>query len=285
MEDWYAELLSAHDLEVLGSLTERGPEGDRAGWFRSEPGRIRAALDDPAAFAGLFGEDATLETVSPVLVFASVVHQGAREIGEHAHLPERDGSGAIIPVFDGSRVARFATSEGSVRFLVELLGSYTRVMSGPRWEKTRGRWRRRRFSELNPAQLAQLAVSLPLDERTGPYRRLGDLALFLNGVFPDHAARARLSPLDLERIIASLPRGHADAAVRLVQSNRVDATGPVLATLGPDWYRLAARLVPIPSMTGELTRIADHFDEARRFLNFVTDRYLFPRRDRLFPSL
>ena len=282
----YADLMSGHDLDVLGALTGLGPHDDRPGWFRAGSGRIEAALDDPATFAGLFAGEgaAALETVTPILVFAAVVHRGANEIGNHSHLPERHGSGSVIPVFDGSRVADFASSSGARRFLVELLGSYTRVLSGPRWERTRGRWRRRRFSELNPAQLAQLAASLPLEDRTGAYRRLGDLALFLNGVFPDHASRDTLSPIELERLLASLPTGYRSDGGRHLQADRVDATGPVLAALGPDWYRLAARLVPIPTMTEELSLVADRFDEARRFLNFITDRYLFERRDRWFPA-
>ena len=37
-------------------------------------------------------------------------------------------------------------------------------------------------------------------------------------------------------------------------------------------------------MSSQLAHVAEHFDQARRFLNFVTDRYLWPRRDHLFPA-
>ncbi len=69
-------------------------------------------------------------------------------------------------------------------FLAELLSSYTHVASGTVWAKSGGRWRRRRFSELDPVQLARLAEVVPDWERLAVYRRLGDLALFLTGVFP-----------------------------------------------------------------------------------------------------
>jgi hypothetical protein len=137
---------------------------------------------------------------------------------------------------------------------------------------------------MNPAQLARLAASLPFDERAGAYRRLGDLALFLNGVFPDHTAREKLTPIDVDRILRSLPDRARSEPVRLLQADQIDSTGPLLATLGPYWYRLASNLVPIPSMSDQLDHLADHFDQARRFLNFVTDRYLWNRRDRLFPG-
>ena len=285
MASRYAELLSETDLNVLGRVSGLRPGGDGAAWFRAEPARIASALDERATFAGLFEEaDAEpLEQVTPLLVFAVIVHRGAAEIGDHTHVPERYGSRLVVPVFDGERLARLTAEPATRLFLIELLGSYTRVLSGPRWERSRGRWRRRRFSEMNPGQLAQLAAGLPLEERAGAYRRLGDLALFLNGVFPDSSARRTLSPIDLDRLLRSLPDRQRVEPLRLLRSDRVDGTGPVLATLGPVWYRLAAELVPIPPMRAQLSDMADRFDQARRFLNFVTDRYLWKRRDWLFP--
>ena len=66
--------------------------------------------------------------------------------------------------------------------------------------------------------------------------------------------------------------------------DRVDACGPVLAALGPLWYRRAAELVPLPAMSERLAHVAEHFDQARRFLTFTTDRWLWPQRGHLFPS-
>lgn len=282
----YVELLSETDLTVLGRVSGHRSSDDAPEWFRVDPTRIDAALDDVATYEGLFGSESThpFEIAAPLLVFAIVIHRGAAEIGEHTHVPERFGSRLLVPVFDGEMLARFTSTSAARLFLVELLGSYTRVLSGPHWERSRGRWRRRRFSEMNPAQLAQLAVSLPYEDRAGVYRRLGDLALFLNGVFPDHAARQTLTPIDLERILRSVPERSRGELVRLLQADRIDATGPVLGALGPQWYRLAANLVPIPSMSIQLADAAENFDHARRFLNFVTDRYLWKRRDRLFPA-
>ena len=304
----YADLLTDRDLEALGALSGHGPRPTLEGrgddhhaiddapvvaWFRERPERIEQALDDPATTDRLFAtEDGTehaaigVAAVTPLLVFAAVIHRAAADIGDIIHIPERFGSGLVIPVFDGERLARFTATPANRVFLVELLGSYARVSSGPLWERNRGRWRRRRFSEMNPAQLARVAAELPLDDRAGAYRRLGDLALFLNGVFPDHSARQTLSPIDLERILRSLPADHRHGheAVQRLQVERVDGCGPVLAALGPIWYRLAAQLVPIPSMSDQLHHVAEHFDQARRFLGFTTDRWLWPRRDGLFPT-
>lgn len=291
MEHRYVDLFSDGDLAALGRYSGHGPPEGRAAWFRSAPARIEAALDDPATADAMFRvesdeptEPLSLDAITPLLVFAVVVHRAAADVGDHRHLPERYGSRLVIPIFDGDRLATFAATRSNRVFLVELLGSYTRVTSGAQWERSRGRLRRRRFSELNPAQLARLAAGLPTEDRAGAYRRLGDLALFLNGVFPDHAARQTLAPIDLERILASLPDGHRLPATQRLLADRLDASGPVLAALGPTWYRLASELVPIPSMSAQLADIADGFEQARRFLAFVTDRWLWPRRGQLFPA-
>src|SRR5207248_8770407 len=58
----------------------------------------------------------------------------------------------------------------------------------------------------------------------------------------------------------------------------------VLELLGPRWYRMAVRQVRGP-LTGTMRATADmaaHFPDARRILNFVTDRFLFPFRSHWF---
>jgi hypothetical protein len=47
---------------------------------------------------------------------------------------------------------------------------------------------------------------------------------------------------------------------------------------------MAAARTPLPGLAGLLDDLASRFDQARRFLNLLTDRYLFPFRSRWFPS-
>ena len=57
----------------------------------------------------------------------------------------------------------------------------------------------------------------------------------------------------------------------------------LLELLGARWYRLTVRLSPAPSGSVEvLAAIAEHFTDARRILNVVTDTYLFPLREQWF---
>jgi hypothetical protein len=161
-------------------------------------------------------------------------------------------------------------------FFVELLASYTHVASGVTWERTRRGWRRRRFSELDPVRLAGLLEVVAPAEQAGVYRRLGDLALFLTGVFPDHTAITGLGGVDASRLLR---------ATGLMPDAASELGGvALLEYLGARWYRRAATSVrgtPLGSFAATAD-IGDRFSDARRVLNVVTDRYLFPLRDRWF---
>ena len=55
--------------------------------------------------------------------------------------------------------------------------------------------------------------------------------------------------------------------------------------LGTRWYRLACASAPVRTAPLRVVEeIADRFDQARRVLNLVTDRYLFSFRARWFPG-
>jgi hypothetical protein len=181
-----------------------------------------------------------------------------------------------VPVFDVGGLRELAGDPAVRFFLVELLSSYTHLTSGATWERTRRGWRRRRFSELDPVRLAGLLEVVEPHERAGVYRRLGDLALFLTGVFPDHTGSDELHGAALARLL------------RLSGVTHGAEVGPtVLEALGPRWYRMAAASVkahggPVTPGVAVVERIGARFGDARRVLNTVTDYYLYPLRERWF---
>ncbi|HET9546638.1 MAG TPA: hypothetical protein VFO97_02325, partial [Desertimonas sp.] len=113
------------------------------------------------------------------------------------------------------------------------------------------------------------------DERPGVYRRLGDLALFLTGVFPDHTEKRGLRPHDEGRLLRLSGIG----------PDRFEpgSTGAVelLERLGQRWYQLATRTASVPTASMEvIADVAGRFGLARRTLNYLADRHLFaPHRD------
>ena len=282
----YLEQLTEADLELLAqSDPELGvTPADAPAQFRSDPTLVDAALRSPAAFSGLFESDENdLDyRASPFLVFAVAVHRGVEDLSTTSFVEERFAR-TRIPIFDADRLLRFVVDPTHRLFVVEHLASYTRVVSGPIWYRRAGRWRRQRYSELDPQRLAAALDVMEPDERAGVYRRLGDLALFLTGVFPDHTARRAPHPIEVERLLRSLRPLRIPARSIDVDELLGDhgSTG-FFSWLGPHWYRLAADIAPLPSIAELLGDVAEHFDDARRFLNLVTDRYLFPYRERWF---
>lgn len=270
----YLDHLNDADLAFLAEAAG-APRSARAE-LRARPAEVSALLGEPAVFEALFRAepDRLLVRQSPFLVFACMVERAARDLRATASVAERVGAGRRVPVFDVGDLRAFLAAPPLRLFLAELLSSFTHVASGAVWVRQRHRWRRRRFSDIDLAQLARLLELVAPAERPGVYRRLGDLALFLAGVFPDHCNRPLSSGSATERLLRDVGAGEA-------------ADGPMLTPLerlGVGCYREAtARAVERTGALEILDEVADRFSHARRVLNFITDRYLFAERDRWFP--
>jgi len=226
----------------------------------------------PVAAPGLIG-------ASPFLTFATAVHRTAVRLARASYVQERWAPRQRVPVFDVGPLRDLLADPARRFFLVELLASYTHVASGTTWQRTARGWRRRRFSELDPVRLAGLLEAVGPAERPGIYRRLGDLSLFLTGVFPDHRSILDLGEVGTGRLLRA-------SGVRREGDERLSGQ-ELLESLGRRWYSLAARSLkaagmPLSGGLSVVDEMAERFIDARRTLNVVTDWYLFPWRDRWF---
>src|SRR5260370_12823446 len=134
-------------------------------------------------------------------------------IAQSSFVEEWVGPRQRVPVFDTDGLKDFCADPVRRFFLVQRLASYTNVASGSMLVKTSRGWRRRRFSELDPMRLIELAELVPEPERPAVYRRLGDLSLFLTGVFPDYAAERLVAERDrrgLERALSPADREQSE---------------------------------------------------------------------------
>ena len=262
----YRQHLSDHDRALLAEAAPGSP--------------LVESLQTEAVEEAVFGCDLwgvrRSAPVTPFLTFAVAVHRTAWHIGHSTHVDEWAGPRMRLPVFDVDRLSEFLADPVRRFFMVELLASYTHVSSGVAWEQTARGWKRRRFSELDPLTLVGLLESVDAEQRAGVYRRLGDLALFLTGVFPDNTAR-------------EVPAGaRAARLLRLsgLSAEAVESLEPLAfyEFLGARWYRQAGRCLA-GTPTASVSVAADYgerFNDARRILNSVTDRYLFPLREQWF---
>jgi hypothetical protein len=277
----YLEHLTDEDLRVLAASA--GLDSERAGELRGRPGTVARLLDRPELFEAVYGrerwqgpiptsfigrEPAVLVRISPFFAFLVAVDQAAREIAATPFVAERSAPRQRVPLFDTPRLRDFLAEPARRLFLAELLTSFVRVASGRYWTRTTRGWRSQRYSELDPVRLAQFAEQAPATHRPGVYRRLGDVSLFLTGVFPDYAQMHALGQFDAARLLraAGLPPDGSG----LVTAPPIQ----LLEQLGQRWYRRAADLTPVvTSQLAVVSEVADRFRDARRILNHIADRY------------
>jgi hypothetical protein len=279
----YASHLTDVDLRLLAAVagaaagTGQGSDADDpvdASRLRGDPEALLRLLEDPGVFRAVLGPADAAQgwavPASPFLVFVAFVQRAAAELAAMDHVPERTGPRQRVPLFDAPALRDFLGEPARRLFLAELLASFTQVASGRYQVRAGGRVRTRRFSELDPVRLAGLLDAVAPAERPGVYRRLGDVTLFLAGVFPDYATTRALGPLDAGRLLR---------AARLPSSQQEHlASTPAMELweyLGARWYRAARDLAPAATARMVLVGdVADRFRQARRVLNLLADRYL-----------
>jgi hypothetical protein len=267
----YLEHLSEGDLELLAQIA--GTDGAA---IRQRMLQRPDVIDDLLASRRLFDVifDSSRDLLDPgassFLAFAALVNRSASDLNDASYVPEWSGPGKRLPVFDVECLRQFLADGARRYFLVEFLNSFTTVASGTFVIQTREGIKHRRFSELDPVGLAEMVELLPRAERPGGYRRLGDVALFLSGVLPDHTATHPYTPTQREWIAQS-----AELGVSEVISG--DGGLAFMEAAGAGWYRKAVEQGGGSVSTGPayLRGLADRFSEARRILNYLADRYLF----------
>jgi hypothetical protein len=318
----YADNLTDADLTVLASAARSPAESPAAAasWLRRHPDEVPGLLSDPRVLQAVFAPAgarsgpparvsfgsalpmpgaAEASLASPFLIFAVAVHAAATELRSVDHVPERSGPRQQVPLFDAPELRDFLRSPARRLFLAELLASFTRVHTG-QYATTAGsaagpgappaarqgisagpRGRRpRRTSELDLPRLASQLDQVPEADRPGVYRRLGDVALFLTGVFPDYAVAHALGPVNAQRLLraAQVPARERD---ELAAAPAID----LFEYLGAQWYRAAWALARTRTASlAVVAEVADRFRQARRVLNHIADRRLFPQGNPWFPT-
>ncbi len=282
----YGQHMTPGDLTVLLRLAGV-PDAHHAEALRRDPGLVDRTLASDAAAHHLLRHGADdperepLLRASPFLTFAVAVERVAEELRGATYVQEWVGPRQRIPLLGADDLAELLADGRRRVFLATLLTSYTRVASGSVWRETPRGWRRQRYSELDPVELASTLDALPEARHPMVHRRLGDLSLFLAGVFPDHTASRAFRPIDLHRLGRAAEVGGTSGETL---GEALESRGGVglLDQLGARWYRLAAR-AQAPA-TPLLEAIADRFVQARRALNVLADRHLFAVARGWFPA-
>ena len=251
------EMLS--DTDIAFALQAAGsPHGPRleaaVRSIRQDPTILTGLLDDPSIYPALRVDPQNLVRVTPYFLFSIILRQARRELHARTFTAEWLSPRRRLPVFDAKRVAAVLEDEARLHYLADLLASFTArrgtdkpAMDGP------GLARDRRHDDADLDALRHLRARATEVDAFTVDRRMGDVALFLAGVFPDSAGGA-----------LQLAAWEAESEAR---------------------YRDAAR-APLARQCGldqVLGRLAADVRPSRKALNFVADRFLYPLHTNWFP--
>ena len=278
----HLEHLTDSDIMLLVQVSHtRDVEGLRQFLDEREEALGDLLASDPM-YETLFGssQDPALLHASPFLIFAVLISRAHADLKQAIFVEEWLGPSRRIPVFEVESLQNFSADMRHQLFLAEVLASYTRVASGSFWVQTPRGWQRRRYSELDLMRMVEILDIVPESQRAAVLRRLGDLALFLSGVFPDSSGFGTFRPGVQRRLQTAVG---ADQQAESTSTMDQNSSMGFLELIGSASYRQASISVEqTGGVTGTLKDMAGNFGDARRVLNFVTDKYLFPFRDRWF---
>lgn len=254
--------LAEGDLALLADVLDTTPhtlsdELGRRPWF------VNDLLREPAVIELALGHDTTqLSHLSPNLFFSIVAFHAADELCEATWVADWISPKSRLPVFDVEPLLEFSDNPRRLAFVARLLAGFAAPEAPPV-----------PVDAFDFADLVRWLDAVEPDTRTVLLCRLGDLALFMAGVFPDATGAAVLDIADADALGRSVGMD-PDEVLELVDAGSTTPGLTAMETLGAAWYNAAAadeRATP-----KVIVDIAARIRPARRFLNHVADRYLTP---------
>jgi hypothetical protein len=256
------DTFTTRDLSTLAGIAGLGSVDELLADLRLRPWAIHDLLARDDVFEAVMDRhDHPANVVSPSLLFSVLAHRVAKELRSSQYVHDWAGpQGARLPVFDVEPLHEFLADPGRVAFLVRLLESFVIPAPPP--------------VPADPMDLIDLArwvdAALPGD-RILLLRRLGDLALFLAGVFPDRVGGLPLMPVDAQRLGATIDMT-AEEILALCSATSLAPGLDAFDRLGAAWYTKVREVAP--DQPPVVSDIASRFSSARRVLNVLSDRYL-----------
>lgn len=256
----YLDSLTERDLATLGAIVGSDPV-ELAEELRRRPWSVHDLLSRSDVFEAVLDRSAhPADVVSPFLLFAVLLHQVAAELRDATFVNDWSGPRSRLPVFDVDPLREFFEDAARTSFLARLLSSFAVPDPTP--------------MPADPFDLSSMASWLdqvvPRD-RTILLKRLGDLALFLTGIFPDRTGSKPLMPVDAERLGRTVHMT-SEEVLALCDSASIAPGLDALEALGSRWYAASVADGGAPPVFAD---VASRFRSARRVLNHLADTRLY----------
>jgi len=264
--------LSEGDLSFLVDVVSPdSAEKDRLKQLIRRDESVRDSfIRNEKVFSRIMNEEEAFLRISPQLYFEILLRKTRSRLHDAGYTVERTGRNTI-PVFDLKDVDEFLSRESVLAYLADMLASFTKIESYKiSYPVRKGIWRTIRYSDLDIDSLMKYAQWTEEEQRFSIYKRIGDLCLFMVGIFPEYTIYSQRYALTGE------PRPKIAGQARRSMAEYEKE--------GRKFYESAAEhpSAKDAGLADVFSLLHGHFNAAKKPLNFLSEHYLHYRRSRLF---
>jgi len=220
----------------------------------------------------LIDDERITAKITPRFLFEVLLRTARRELENQAYTVERTVS-QKIPIFDSPEVVRFLSNKAVLKYLADMLTSFTRIESFTLPVRVRkGIWRKIRFNDMDIDSLLRFCQATDEEHRFGFYKRIADLCLFILGMFPEYVITDFRYP--------------SSGKTRPKLFGRLRRSAEDYEEEGRRFYKLAGehRDAAVLDLAEVLNQLHEKFYLAKKPLNFISEHFLQFRKEKLFPS-
>lgn len=266
--DWENVRFTDADLEFL--VETAAPEvSDKARLKKlisADEDLRNAFIEDEKTSQEILTDREPFVKISAKLYFEILLRKTRRELEGASHTIEKSGSKKIA-VFDTKEVVDLLSRKELLVYLADMLASFIKVENYTVFYPTEeGVWREFKFSDLDIDSLIVFSESVEEEYRLGFFKRIGDICLFILGLFPEYVRATHRYPFSGEL------RPHTAGRVRRSVEEYEEE--------GRRFYQLAAEhpaARPV-ELSQVFNLLHENFNTAKKPLNFIAHHYLNYRR-------
>jgi hypothetical protein len=230
--------------------------------IRSDEDFRNTFISDAEVFHRVMRDDEILLKISPPLFFEILLRKAADQLSRVGYTYEKTRN-MSIPVFDTDDLVGLLNRESLLIYLADMLSSFTRIENYTVSIRVRkGVWHKFRFNDLDIHSLMSLCDVVDEPYQFSLYKRIGDICLFILGVFPVYAERNYRYPVS------------GQLRPRIAGRRRISAQD--YEKEGQRFYRKAAehKTAHDLEMTEVFWSLHENFQKAKKPLNFIAEHYL-----------
>jgi len=219
-------------------------------------------VGDEKVFRRLVEDEEGFLEISPALFFEILLRRAAKDLESTTYTVEKT-TNMKIPVFDTREVVQLLTQQPLLLYLADMLASFTKVENYTlSIQIGKGIWEKVRFNGLDIQNLMNFCEAVEDESQLALYKRIGDICLFMLGIFPDYAERQY-------RHFSSKQTGHPS-------QGRMKISPEGYEREGRRFYKMAAehRSAKELDLSEIFWVLYENFQKAQKPLSLIANHYL-----------